>query len=639
MGGFGWVELIFDGVRFARLEWQHHYGALGSNSKNGPLQGKGMLHHVRILLIFLVHVAYAVHTAAAVNFETLGVFFSGKNAEPYAVSADGSTIVGQGDGKAFRWDAENGAIGLGDLPGGQVVSFALDVSADGSTIVGHSSSEFGYQPFVWRRETGMVCLGDTTGFATAVSADGSTVVGWMDSPRGTEAFIWTAASGMTGLGDLLGGQFWSSASDVSADGSTVVGRGTSGDGQEAFIWTQKDGMTILGDLEGGRVESEAYGVSADGTTVVGRSSARGGDLVFLWDARRGIRGLDFFPENSVSCFPSGMSADGSIIVGVIRGIRGGDFIWDVKHGRRSLTGILEAEGIDLTGWRLGGPMALSSDGKVVVGVGQNPDGSSEVWRITLGEAPLGGRGQPRLEVAWYIKKCRDARWDLIRRLHGELDAAETVEDRARYRSELNAALGITRPFFLDLPRGEDLAGGVIGTVTAPFNVIEVIDGKNCIVEEIWTERFISGVRVDEGKEHPKFSQRSRSKKFWLTGESTKGVRGTGKLKPRQRFFFVNGAKEYSESDGSRKVVRVIEPIDIKKWYDRFTRKHELREWTSASGHTTFAAIDDFEDDTVTLRNPTDKVVAIPLAALSRDDQEYVLSWRESEAGLGPPFGD
>ena len=45
--------------------------------------------------------------------------------------------------EAFRWTAEGGILGLGDLPGGPVFSEGLGVSADGLVVVGKSQSSSG----------------------------------------------------------------------------------------------------------------------------------------------------------------------------------------------------------------------------------------------------------------------------------------------------------------------------------------------------------------------------------------------------------------------------------------------------------------------------------------------------------------
>jgi hypothetical protein len=72
--------------------------------------------------------------------------------------------------------------GLGDLPGGGFSSLAYDVSADGSTVVGNGESASGTEAFRWRLDTGMQGLGDLPGgdffsHAQDVSADGSVIVG------------------------------------------------------------------------------------------------------------------------------------------------------------------------------------------------------------------------------------------------------------------------------------------------------------------------------------------------------------------------------------------------------------------------------------------------------------------------------
>ena len=102
-------------------------------------------------------------------------------------------------------------IGLGDLPGGDVNSFAFDASENGSVIVG-----FGF--------------GCTEICATLGQA---------------EAFIWDKVNGMRSLkavllseGDDVSGWILERASGVSADGRIIVGSGINPAGQtEAWLAT------------------------------------------------------------------------------------------------------------------------------------------------------------------------------------------------------------------------------------------------------------------------------------------------------------------------------------------------------------------------------------------------------------------
>ena len=245
--------------------------------------------------------------------------------------------------EAFRWTAAEGMVGLGHLPGSTSIGQAFDVSADGTVIVGESGSAntvstlFGdSEAFRWTAEEGMVGLGDLPGGdffseAFAISADGSTIVGRsQNGPHNFGAFRWTADEGMVGLSDFAIAN--SRSNDVSADGSVIVGR----ERQfpfffEAFRWTEADDFVLLGDLPGGGDPyitinpffSEALAVSADGSIIVGFSNSNRGDEAFIWDEINGIRplfdvltddfGLDLTGWHLIEA--RDISADGRTIVG------------------------------------------------------------------------------------------------------------------------------------------------------------------------------------------------------------------------------------------------------------------------------------------------------------------------------------
>ncbi|OHE00866.1 MAG: hypothetical protein A3K14_04570 [Sulfurimonas sp. RIFCSPLOWO2_12_FULL_36_74] len=307
---------------------------------------------------------------------TGGIFKS----EAYAISADGSVVVGysrSADGdEAFRW-TEAGMIGLGDLAGGIFKSEAFSANADGSVVVGYSRSTDGDEAFRWT-EAGMVGLGSLAGgsysYAFDVSADGSVIVGHGDSAMGDEAFRWTQADNMLGLGYLAGGGSYSYASSVSADGSVVVGYGDSANGDEAFRWTQADEMVGIGDLAGGTFYSAAYAVSADGSVVVGESHSENGYEAFRW-TEAGMIGLGDLAGGAFNSYAVGVNADGSVVVG--DGTTGSGreaFRWTQATGMQSLNEWLAEDGYTLTGWSGLGATGVSDDGNVVVGYGSSSNG-------------------------------------------------------------------------------------------------------------------------------------------------------------------------------------------------------------------------------------------------------------------------
>ena len=336
----------------------------------------------------------------AASFEGLGDL-PGGSFESFGrdISADGSVVGGissSGESgshdEAFRWTPSEGMVGLGDLPGGLFRSFVWGVSADGSAIVGGSSSAasyasgtYNYETFLWTPSEGMVGLGDLPGgsvnsWAQDVSSDGSVVVGYGNigpNSSNIEAFRWTAGGGMAGLG-FLPGHTYSFARAVSSDGSVVVGASQ----YEAFRWTAGGGMVGLGFLAGDNA-SRATGVSADGSVVVGYSQGSGGIQAILWTQAGGMVGLGFVPGHG-SSRAYGVSADGSVVVGVgDTGLGDGTFIWDATNGMRSIKDVLTNEfGLNLSEWTLEEAFAISDDGLTIVGTGTNPSGDTEAVSYT-----------------------------------------------------------------------------------------------------------------------------------------------------------------------------------------------------------------------------------------------------------------
>ena len=337
--------------------------------------------------------------------------------------------------------AEPRFMGLGDLPGGRFNSGAWGVSADGSTVVGTSEGTSGLEAFRWTAASGMEGLGDVAGGsfysqAWGVSADGSTVVGQGTSASGTEAFRWTAGTGIVGLGDLPGGTFYSNALGASADGSVVVGFSSSTSslgGAEAFRWTSEGGMVDLGNLPGA-YQSAGTAISNDGSVIVGYSSGQ----AYRWTAATGMVSLGAPPAGYVTPSPTAVSADGLTVVGTILNPSGGCYgtndgscyeafrwtaatgwviwgpetkagsgigakdvsgdgsiilfggsIWDEVHGMRNLRDVLHDYGLDLTGWSVIQPDAISDDGLTFVGAGFNPSGNPEAWIAVIPEPSTG----------------------------------------------------------------------------------------------------------------------------------------------------------------------------------------------------------------------------------------------------------
>jgi probable HAF family extracellular repeat protein len=231
-------------------------------------------------------------------------------------------------------------------------------------------------------------LGDLPGgtfYSTAygVSADGSVVVGNGYSNKGMEAFRWTVRGGMVGLG-------FSDAAAISADGSTVVGYRHIAGGSEPVRWMQLGGVQGLGNIAGYECGG-ASGTSRDGAIIVGsceRSSAIE-NAAFHWTQAGEISRLEHFPATVVGSEACAVSSDGKVIVGVVRHSdrSSAAFRWTAK-------GLVELG--TLPGDTVSVARSVSADGSVVVGCSEKA-GNAEAFRWTqktgmvgLGRLP-GGR--------------------------------------------------------------------------------------------------------------------------------------------------------------------------------------------------------------------------------------------------------
>ena len=407
-----------------------------------------------------------------------------------AMSADGSVIAGASGSvslpaQAWRWTQAGGLVGLGN-PGG-LPTFAHHISGNGAVVVGDvfDGSASKNPPSRWTQAGGWVSVGIPNGYERsafrAVSADGAVMVGEIDHLEGPrrvyEASRWTQAGGTVILGDLPGGIVNANARAVSADGTVVVGQGVSGSGSEVFRWTQAGGMMGLGDLPGGTFssfpgENASSGnpavVSTDGSVIVGASESANGLEAFRWTQAGGMVGLGALTPGFFNSFAQRVSADGRTVVGqshvpigANQGFRPETFVWRQAGGMQRLQDVLAAQGVDVAGWVFTNPTGISADGRVIVGLGTNPQGKPEAWRAVL--PPAGSTITVRDVTRFGRAGTPLARVEVT--VRGSVSVTDTTGADGRFSLARSVARGLDPSLPADIVL-RDLASGLTRTYQA-----------------------------------------------------------------------------------------------------------------------------------------------------------------------------
>jgi uncharacterized membrane protein len=219
---------------------------------------------------------------------------------------------------------------------------------------------------------------------TSISDDGSIVVG--TGTFGAPNLYYTEAGGAVVIGDGCA----SGVATISGDGSTVLGCHLDANGKaNAAKWLGGMSWLDLGSVDGGLpcdiFLSGAYGVNGDGSLGVGllygttQCKANAG----TWDLVSGGPGTYLPSEFGDTTYSraNAVNADGNVIVG-----------WqDQMDGQRvAAKWVKGVEQLILTssGGFNGEALAVSADGKTIVGLGYDFGPQAWIWRLETGVQPI-----------------------------------------------------------------------------------------------------------------------------------------------------------------------------------------------------------------------------------------------------------
>lgn len=192
------------------------------------------------------------------SWNVIGNSFGGVRSDLWGMSADGTRVAGTvhlPKVHAYRWSAAGGLELIPSPPESPDfnLAFGFAISADGSTVVGISDGDSSppisgrTAGFRWTATTGLEFLVPLNGFVTqayAVSANGSVVGGTYGSVP-VRAMIWNNALGSCDPEEVLAASGVDvhnltlvSVLGVSADGSVITGYGTDSSGKiSGFVAT------------------------------------------------------------------------------------------------------------------------------------------------------------------------------------------------------------------------------------------------------------------------------------------------------------------------------------------------------------------------------------------------------------------
>lgn len=325
---------------------------------------------------------------------------------PTGVSANGSVVVGYDGIGYFYYTADEGYVQVGGAPPGDGIGGSATASDDGLRFSGTllNTSTNLYEMGIYDRSLGQwtLCgsLGASSGSSASsgwgLSGNGLVAVGlgWINAGT-AHAIVWTAQNGVTSLGSTVTGRS-TRANATNADGRVVVGWQDAASGfRQGCVWN--NGVQTL-IAQGSSPMGEAGACSADGSVVVGGGTSGNSFQAWRWTQAGGVQNIGPAPVSGWRGSSTSVSGDGGTIVGFYRpwpapATFGRGFIWTAQDGMRDLTDLAIEQGVAVpSGLTLALPLAISKDGRTVVGLASGGFGFAVTLAPDSSPADLNGDG-------------------------------------------------------------------------------------------------------------------------------------------------------------------------------------------------------------------------------------------------------
>lgn len=173
------------------------------------------------------------------------------------------------------------------------------------------------------------------------------------------------------------------------------------------------------------------------------------------------------------------------------------------------------------------------------------------------------------------------------------------------------------------------------------DVYQVADAKSVIIVAKWQEpafashfesleghyKRIAAAAASSSAPEPRVPE----KLLWCSGVSTSGTQDGGKIK-LTGLFAVTGNHTYETPTGGNTILE-IKPFNPGNETNKFTRKDEVRTWTTKSSDQSEAIFVRLDKGHAVLITPDGKTVDLDLDKLSDDDRSYVRKFTSEQTKL------
>jgi hypothetical protein len=173
------------------------------------------------------------------------------------------------------------------------------------------------------------------------------------------------------------------------------------------------------------------------------------------------------------------------------------------------------------------------------------------------------------------------------------------------------------------------------------DVYQVADAKDAIIVAKWEKpSFTAHVEHSASAVHDRIAAaasssgpdpRNPEKLLWCSGVSTSGTQDGGKL-TLDGPFVVGGNHTYQSAVGPATILS-IKPFSPGKEVSKFTRKDDVRTWTTKSGDKSDAIFVRLDKGHAMLVTPDGKDLDLELDKLSDDDRSYIRKFTSEQTKL------